>query len=174
MWQDWIFSNWTAAGMTVVSTVVFYAALIIFTRLSGLRSFSKMSSFDFAMTIALGSLFASVAASPSPPLLLGLLTLGMLYLGQNIIALCRRWAPLQRVVDNTPLLLMADGQVLEGNLRKANLTRNDIRAKLREHNVHQYDQVKAMVFETTGDVSVLHGEQANSLDDDLLRDVRGV
>lgn len=152
----------------------FYAALIIFTRLSGLRSFSKMSSFDFAMTIALGSLFASVAASPSPPLLLGLLTLGMLYLGQNIIALCRRWAPLQRVVDNTPLLLMADGQVLEGNLRKANLTRNDIRAKLREHNVHQYDQVKAMVFETTGDVSVLHGEQANSLDDDLLRDVRGV
>ncbi|WP_237227363.1 DUF421 domain-containing protein [Rubinisphaera sp. JC750] len=133
-----------------------------------------MSSFDFAMTIALGSLFASVAASPSPPLLLGLLTLGMLYIGQNFIAFCRRWAPLQRVVDNTPLLLMADGQVLEGNLRKANLTRNDIRAKLREHNVHQYDQVKAMVFETTGDVSVLHGEQANSLDDDLLCDVRGV
>lgn len=30
-------------------------AIVLFTRLNGLRSFSKMSSFDFALTIALGS-----------------------------------------------------------------------------------------------------------------------
>jgi len=173
MWQDWIYTNWTAATMTVVSTVVFYFAIILFTRISGLRSFSKMSAFDFAMTIALGSLFASVVSSPSPPLLLGLLTLGLLYLGQSSIALGRRWSSLQHLVDNTPLLLMADGQILESNLQKANVTRNDIRAKLREHNVHRYDKVKAVVFETTGDLSVLHDADNSTFDDDLLSDVRG-
>ena len=37
-----------------------YVGIILCTRLFGLRSFSKMSSFDLAVTVAIGSAFAAV------------------------------------------------------------------------------------------------------------------
>ena len=172
MWQDWVWTSWTAVGMAVLSTVVVYAAVIAYARIFGLRSFSKMSAFDFAMTIALGSLFASVVSSPTPTLLQGLVTLGLLFAGQRIIAAARSSEAVKQVVDNSPILLMAGGRILRENLRKANVTEDDLRAKLREANVLNYTQVKAVVFETTGDVSVLHGGSEEQLDPDLLKDVR--
>ncbi len=172
MWRDWILTNWTEIQMTTISCVVFYLAIILFTRIAGLRSFSKMSAFDFAMTIALGSLFASTIATPSPSLLLGLVTLSLLFAGQTLIAVIRKSHLLQTLIDNEPILLMVDGQILDKNLSQANVTRDDLRAKLREANVLQYEQVKAVIFETTGGISVLHGEPEAELDPDLLKDVR--
>jgi len=172
MWEDWIYTSWSAVAMTIVSILVIYAAIIIYTRIFGLRSFSKMSSFDFAMTIAIGSLFASTIATPSPPLLLSLVSFGLLFLGQKSISLARGRASMQQTVDNSPILLMAHGEILHENLRHANVTEDDLRGKLREANVLDYREVKAVVFETTGDVSVMRGGAERRLDPDLLRGVR--
>ncbi len=60
------------------------------------------------------------------------------------------------LVDNAPLLLMDGTEVLSDNLRRANMTEADLRAKLREANVTRLEQVRAVVMESTGDVSVLH------------------
>ena len=48
---------------------------------------------------------------------------------------------------------------------------DDLRAKLREANVIHMGQVRAVVFETTGDVSVLHG--GDGIDGALIGGVRG-
>ena len=47
---SWIVTSWSAVLMVVISTIGIYIALIAYTRMAGLRSFSKMSSFDFAIT----------------------------------------------------------------------------------------------------------------------------
>jgi uncharacterized membrane protein YcaP (DUF421 family) len=59
-------------------------------------------------------------------------------------------------VDNRPLLLMDGPEVLPDNLRRASMTEAVLRAKLREANVTRLAQVRAVVMESTGDVSVLH------------------
>ena len=169
MWEKWILTDWSAVGMAAVSTVAVYLGIIALVRASGLRSFSKMSAFDFAMTIALGSLFASTIASPEPPLLLSLAALTLLFLVQRVVAVARESALVKRALDNSPLLLMLDGRPLRENLRRARVTEDDLRARLREAGVLSYREVRAVVFETTGDVSVLTGE--GELDPDLLRDV---
>jgi len=53
---------------------------------------------------------------------------------------------------------------------RSRVTEDDVRAKLREANVFNYHEVEAVVLETTGDVSVLHG--GSNFDNDLLADVR--
>jgi uncharacterized membrane protein YcaP (DUF421 family) len=76
-------------------------------------------------------------------------------------------------VDNEPILLMDGSQMLEENMRKAQVTRNDLLAKLREANVTRFTQIKAVVMETTGDVSVLHHhDESHALEEILLEDVR--
>lgn len=74
-------------------------------------------------------------------------------------------------MDNSPLLLMDGGTILEENLRKARVTEGDLRSKLREANVTSLSQVKAVVFETTGNISVLHKDDDQQLNLWLMKDV---
>jgi len=171
---EWFAASGRALVLVLASTVGIYAALVGLTRIAGLRSFSKMSSFDFAITVAVGSLIATVLVAQDPPLLQGVVALASLYAVQMALAILRYrtgWVP--SLVDNEPLLLMEGTEVLDDNLRRASVTAGDLRAKLREANVVSLDQVEAVVMETTGDISVLHAPpEGPSLDSQLLAGVR--
>ncbi len=163
-----ITSSWSQVGLVVLTSAAMLCGLIAYVRIAGLRAFSKMSSFDFAVTVAFGSLLAAVAMSNSS-LVDGLVGAASLLAVQVLVALGRSRAGLSTVVDNRPKLLMAGGRMLDDNLRRTRVTPDDIRAKLREANVLNYDQVQAVVLETTGEISVLHGD--GPIDLDLLSDV---
>lgn len=142
--------------MILVSGLGIYLALLLFTRLAGLRSFSKMSSFDFAITVAFGSVIASTLLTEEPSLLAGGAGLGVLYLMQYGVSRVRRLSPLvERAVDNEPLLVMVGAEVLSDHLDEARMTEDDLRSKLRMAGVTHPDQVLAVVMESTGDVAVL-------------------
>jgi len=173
MLEKWIFTDTASLLAVALSSVTVYLAIIVYCRITGLRSFSKMSTSDFAMTVAVGSLFASTISSPQPSLLLGLFALALLFLGQWLLARVRqRFSKIQTLTDNQPLLLMRGEEILEDNLRAAGVAKTDLVAKLREANVLDFGQVRAVVFETTGDISVLHsGEASRELSPDLLEGV---
>jgi uncharacterized membrane protein YcaP (DUF421 family) len=163
--------SWNSFGLIVFSALGIYLSVIIMTRICGKRSFSKMSSFDFAMTVAVGSIIATTVLSSTVSMLHGIVGLVSVYLLQIGAALARRNKTLRNLMDNSPLLLMDGATILEDNLRKARVTRGDLRSKLREANVTDLSQLKAVVFETTGDISVLHKEHGQSLDLWLMKDV---
>lgn len=170
MIEQWLATSWREAGLVVVSSVVIFIAVVAITRLNGLRTFSKMSSFDFSVTVATGSILATVAATSSS-LTNGIIALATIIGAQRLVARLRRSDSLEQIVDNTPILLMDGARVLEANLAKARVTKADLRAKLREANALDLDSVRAVVLETTGDISVLHGDH---LDPSLLEGVIGV
>jgi uncharacterized membrane protein YcaP (DUF421 family) len=168
--EQWLSTTWTQTWLVVVSALVIFLAVVTYTRVAGLRSFSKMSSFDFASTVAVGSTMATVAITDAS-LLNGLIGLATIYLAQVAVAVLRRHTTVETLVDNNPVLLMVGDQMLEHNLRRSKVTASDVRAKLREANVTAYEQILAVVLETTGDVSVLHGD--GPLDPGLLDGVEG-
>lgn len=156
--MDGILPTWDGILGVLISAFCIYVMIIVLTRFGGLRSFSKASSFDFAMTVAIGSVVASSILNGSPPLLQALFALALLYgLQIGVGVLRQRWRPVQRLVDNEPRLLMAGPVILHEHMRAAQITEDDLRAKLREAGVHSYSDVQAVVLETTGDFSVLAG-----------------
>jgi len=172
--EKWFEASLSSLIAIIVSAVGIYAAIIIFTRLAGKRSFSKMSSFDFAMTVAVGSIIATTVLSASVSLLQGIVGLAAVYILQISAAFFRRFSWFQEAIDNSPLLLMDGKNILYKNLKKARVTEGDLRSKLREANVLHLSQVRAVVFETTGDISVLHTSNENQeLEDWLTKDVMG-
>ena len=171
--NNWFFSPEGPLAPVVLSTVCIYLALIAYTRLFGLRSFSKMSAFDMIMTVAVGSTMASTIVTRGVRVAEGLTALLCLFLLQFIFAQLRRWSGrVRQVVDNQPLLLMEGNRVLHENLAKARLTEDDLRGKLRAAHVVHRAQVRAVVFETTGDVSVMFTEDNRDLEPWLLEGVR--
>ena len=163
-------SSWLNLAIVVLAAVVAYAAVITMTRLAGLRSLAKMSSFDFAATVAVGSTLAATITGTAP-LGVGVLALSMLFGLQWLVATMRRRDLLHGLVDNKPMLLMAGPEVLEGNLRHARISREELWSQLRLAGVHSRSSVHAVIMETTGDISVL--KAGDPFDDELLAGVRG-
>lgn len=154
-------------------TAVIVSVVILLTRLNGLRSFSKQSSFDFPITVATGSVIATTIAGQQTPLMVGVIAAVGLFAFQALVAVLReRLRPFRTLVDNRPLLLMEGERILDGNLRRARMTREDLVSKLRQAGVREPGDVRAVVFETTADVSVIQGPPDCTLHPMLLENVR--
>jgi len=171
--KDWLLTDFDVLLKVFISTILIFSMLILLVRISGLRSFAKMSSIDFASTIAIGSVLASSILSESPSVLKGGMAVGFILLFQTIFSkLTLKFDWFDKLVSNQPMLLMDGETILYDNLHKANLSESDLMAKLREANVIQLSEVQAVILETTGDVSVLHCENKKKVDDILLKNIR--
>lgn len=140
-------------------------------RLVGLRSFSKMTAFDFIVTIATGSLLATAAsASEWPAFLQSALAMSVLLAAQAIIAWMRRKSSAVRdLLSNEPVILFRNGKFERETMARVRIAEDDIWAKMREANALELAKVQAVILETTGDISVLHGDV---LEDRILTGVR--
>jgi len=132
-----------------------------------------MTSFDFAVTIAMGSILADAVNKPVSSLMPAIVSIALLAGLQALFAkLLSSSDTAQKVMTNTPILLMKNGAILKENLKKALVSQADLMGKLREANVLQLSQVKAVIFETTGDISVLHSNKPIDIDPIIMEDVK--
>jgi uncharacterized membrane protein YcaP (DUF421 family) len=139
--------------------------IILLVRVVGLRSFSKMTNFDFVMTVAMGSLLANASQSTEWPLFFQVLAamIGLFFVQWLAARLRKASDKLEESMENTPILLMRDGKIIEEAMSATRVGRDDLFAKLRGANVLEISEVRAVVLETTGDVSVLHGEKLGEI-----------
>lgn len=155
-------------GLLLSTVAVCWVVAVV--RVIGLRSFSKMTAFDFVITVAIGSLLAGASQATSwGAFFQATLAMATLLSVQLCVALLRRWFPrFDTLVQNEPVLLMANGEIFTPALHATRVAEDDLIAKLREANVRDLSDVRAVVLETTGDISVLHGP---SLNENLLQGV---
>ena len=81
----------------------------------------------------------------------------------------RKSRHLRGIIGNTPIMLMEDGEFCEDPLRLTRVAREDVFFKIRAANALQLNEVRAVVLENTGDISVLHGKE---IDEEILAGVR--
>ncbi len=157
----------------VLLSVAAIGWIVVLIRINGLRSLSKMTNFDFVMTIALGSLVAGAAqAGDWPGFAQAMMAMVGLFVVQYTAARLRKSSnTVEGVMQNDPVFLMRDGEFFEDALTSTRVAKSDLIAKLREANVLDLSEVRAVVLETTGDVSVLHGER---LQETLIAGVRRI
>lgn len=159
MFVEWEPLDTILRALALSSIAVCWIVAVV--RIIGLRAFSKMTAFDFVVTVAIGSLLAGASqASAWSGFAQSILAMATLLGVQYAVARLRRAsARFEAVVQNAPVLLMRDGEILLPALNATRVAQDDLIAKLREANVLDFSQVRAVVLETTGDISVLHGPE---------------
>jgi uncharacterized membrane protein YcaP (DUF421 family) len=64
-----------------------------------------------------------------------------------------RFRALRPVLEGEPILLVADGRLLDRSLRRERITREEIAAEARLQRIGSLDQVRFAVLETNGRIS---------------------
>lgn len=143
------------AVLTVVTAVGIYVVVIVLSRLRGQRQFSTTSTYDLAFIFAIGSVMGRVVLVRVSLLaaVVGLSTLFALH--ALTTELHHRFPRVHRLLENAPLLLIAGGDVIEGNLRRGAVSRFELHEALRIAGHGSVRSVGAAVLERNGDISVI-------------------
>ncbi len=171
-----LMENWERIGEILVMTALVYAFLVGLLRFTGKRTTSKMNSFDWVVTVALGSMVSTVILVEEVVLVEGLVGISGLVLLQYLVAwAAARWTGFQTMVKATPRLLYYDGEFDEGAMRRERFTREEVAAAVRAGGYDSLDEVKAVVLETNADLSILPAEDNSaSSPPQVLANVDGV
>jgi len=157
------FDGWLPLIRTVVVGVLAYAALVLFLRVSGKRTLSKMNAFDLIVTVALGSTLATVLLSSSVSLATGALAFGLLIgLQYTVTWLSVRSPAVRGFVKGEPAMLVHRGSLLKDAMRRERVTEDEILAALRSEGVPDLAHVEALVLETDSSFSVLTSKTPDS------------
>lgn len=150
------FSGWDSLLRTLVVGALSYVVLVVFLRLSGKRTLSKMNAFDLIVTVALGSTLATVLLTKDVTLADGVLALGLLIGLQFAVtwsSVRAQWV--RQLVTGEPMMLLYRGQVLPAALRRARVTEAEVLAAVRSAGLASLADVEAVVLETDGSFSVV-------------------
>lgn len=170
--STWITTPWSSLGWIALAGIGIYATVIAYIRIVGIRAISEMEAFDYATTVAVGTIIGGTATGATS-LARGAAAIGLMFGLQMVIGYLRRRYKLQWLFDNNPLLLVKDGEIDWDNMATAQMTEDDLRVKLREHGFWWLDDVQVAVLETTGGFSVL-GRSARPATDWALTSIRGL
>lgn len=138
----------------VLSSLLLLGYVIVLARTFGSRTFASFTSFDFLVNIAAGSLVASAILGNS--IVESALSLLVLVLAQwGISAWGARSEAVQETFDNSPVVLVENGQVQEGAMRRSRVARATLEGKMREAGVTEVSDVRFAVLESGGTISVV-------------------
>jgi uncharacterized membrane protein YcaP (DUF421 family) len=166
---EWTLGSWRTIGFVALSTVLIYASVVVALRVGERRTLAEMSSFDFAVAVAVGSIIGRVSTARSPSYVQGLAALVTLLLAHHVITFARARSVRFRLwVERRPTVVLRDGRVLAAALRREHLTEEDLMRKLREHDIHHLADVELVVVEARGGFSVLR-KGSHPVDDVLRR-----
>ena len=156
MLSDMLFQDWSGLARTAIVGVLAYPALLVMLRLSGKRTLAKLNAFDLIVTVALGSTLASILLSESVALAEGLLALAVLIGLQWIVAWSSvRSATVARMVRSDATLLVREGALCHGAMRRERITETEVLTVIRQSAASALENTSAVIMETDGSFSVI-------------------
>ena len=165
------FDNWESIIRILITTIIAYIALIAILRISGKRTLSKMNAFDFVVTIALGSSFATIILSKDVALADGILVFSLLVFLQYCITwLSVRYKPVKKFITSGPALLLYKGELLNHVMKNERITLEEIYVAVRKHGISSLEKIDAIILETAGEITVI--PKIDNTKTDALENVR--
>lgn len=145
---------------TILRTLAIYLFLLVLFRMSGKRTLSELSTFDFILLLIISEATQNALLGEDYSLVTGLtviLTLVMLDLGLSVLK--KRSRVVEKVTEGTPLVIVEHGRLLKERLSKTQVTEDDIMQTARQtQGLERLDQIKYAVLETSGGISIIPRE----------------
>jgi uncharacterized membrane protein YcaP (DUF421 family) len=140
------------------ATVAFFF-LFLLTRITGRRNLSALEPFDLILIIMLGDLVQQGVTQSDYSVTGLVLAAGSI----AILSFLTAWASyrfrrLRPVLDGEPVVVIEDGKIIEQNLARQRITKDELAAQARLQKIASFDQVAWGIIEKGGQFSFIPKE----------------
>jgi uncharacterized membrane protein YcaP (DUF421 family) len=140
----------------VLRAIFLYFFVFAITRVIGRRELSTLAPFDIILLIVAGDAIQQGLTQDDYSLTGAVLVVGTF----AILQLATSYASfkivrLRPLLEGEPIVIIQDGKVLDRNLRRERLTKEEIEEEARQQQISSLDDVKWAVLENSGKISFL-------------------
>jgi uncharacterized membrane protein YcaP (DUF421 family) len=146
-------------GEKIVRSLVVYLFLLVMFRLLGKREVAQMTVFDLIVLLILSNVLQNAMIGPDNSVIGGLIGASSILAMNWLVgraAFSSRW--FERTVEGVPILLVHGGQLIDQNMRRVGISREELLSDLRSEGVFSLQDVRAAVLEPSGKLSVLKSD----------------
>lgn len=142
---------------TVLRGLTVYIVLLVILRLSGRRSLSQITAFDFVLLLIIAETTQQALLGDDFSVTNAVILIVTLFLVDVLFNIAKRRAGLiSLLIDGAPTVLMSRGALRHDALRRSRVTVEEILKSAREqHGLERLSQIRAAVLETDGKVSII-------------------
>jgi uncharacterized membrane protein YcaP (DUF421 family) len=142
---------------SVIKSLVVYLVLWLVIRLSGRRTLGQLTVFDFILFLMVGGLAQRALTAQDYSLTHAFLIIATFVITDITVSFLERDVPsIAKILKGVPTILVENGHVLSGRLRRARLTEDEIlEAARRTHGLERMDEIKFAIFEASGRISII-------------------
>ncbi len=128
---------------------------MIFLRIAGKRSLAKLNAFDLVVTVALGSILASILLQESIALAEGATAIATLLVLQYLVtAGSMRFGAFANLVRSEPTLLFRCGEFCSAAMKRERVTEAEVLSAARGSGHYDLSKVSYVVLESDGSLSI--------------------
>jgi uncharacterized membrane protein YcaP (DUF421 family) len=142
------------------ATVIFLA-LYVLVRLMGKRELGQMTPFELIVLVVIGDLIQQGVTQNDFSLtgaIIAISTIAFLALLMSWASYLWPWA--ERMLEGEPRVIVRDGEVLTGNLRRNRLTVSEIESEMRLAGIGSMADVAWAILEPRGKISFIQRSEA--------------
>lgn len=154
--------------IVIRATVIFFG-LYLLVRLLGKRELAQLTPFELIVLVVTGDLIQQGVTHNDFSMTGSLLAVATFAFWASMLSwvtyLSRR---AERLLDGEPRVIVRDGQLLEGNLRRDRLTRSEVETEMRLAGIGRLQDVAWAIVEPRGRISFIRadGGDTNQGDED--------
>jgi uncharacterized membrane protein YcaP (DUF421 family) len=140
----------------VLRAVVAFVVILFLTRIVGRRALSTLEPFDLILLVTIGDLVQQGVTQNDFSLtgmFLAVGTIGLLTVVFSYLPF--RFQVLRPVLEGEPIIIVEDGEVVERNIRRQRVTKEEIAAAARQQSIASLQDVRWAVLETNGSISFI-------------------
>ena len=141
--------------LSYARTIVLYTMLILAVRIMGKRQIGQMEPSEFVVAMLVADLAAIPMQNNAIPLVNGLVPM-LVVMGLELILshLSLKSIRLRKMLCGKPVILIDNGKIVQENLRRTQVTLDELSGHLREKDVLDIQTVQYAILETNGNLSV--------------------
>lgn len=153
-WPAMFFQDWSGIVRTLLVGSLAYFALVLFLRISGKRTLSKLNAFDLVVTVALGSTLSAIILQESVALAEGAAALALLIFLQFAVTFWSvRSRAFAKLLRSEPTLLARDGAFCSGAMQRERVTEDEALAAVRSSGGRDVSEVDYLILESDGSLT---------------------
>lgn len=141
----------------VLRATAVYIVLLLLFRISGRRSLSQLTTFDFVLLLIIGEATQQALLGEDFSLTNAVLVIVTLITFDIALSLVKQRSPsVEKLIDGVPMILVENGRPLSDRLRKSRVSEEDVlEAARRLQGLERLDQIKFAVLEVSGGITVI-------------------
>lgn len=143
-------------------SLIVYLFMMIGLRVFGKNQLSQLNAGDVILLLLISNAVQNAMVGPNTSLEGGIFAATVLFVANySIKKFMFRNEKIKVFIESEPIVLIRDGVLMEAEMNKSEISQDEIEESIREHGVESIEDVKLLILEVDGNISVISTDKNN-------------